>query len=63
MDGRLDSNGSAIVRAVLEHLTYLARRALNGFIPDVCELALTLPGRRPSITLRNCLVVGRARWH
>ena len=57
MDGRLDSNGSAIVRAVLEHSTYLARRALNGFIPDVCELALTLPGRRPSITLRNCLVM------
>lgn len=57
LDGHLDSTASAIVHAVLEHTAYQERRALNGFIPDVCELALTLPDRQPSITLRDCYVI------
>ena len=57
LDGRLDSTASAIVHVVLEHTAYQERRALNGFIPDVCELALTLPDRQPSITLRDCYVI------
>lgn len=57
LDGRLGYTASAIVSAVLEHTAYHERRALDGFIPDVCELALTLPDRQPGITLRDCYVI------
>lgn len=57
LDGRLAPAASAIVSTVLEHTAYHERRALDGFIPDVCELALTLPDRQPGITLRDCYVI------
>ena len=54
---RLTDLESLMVNTVLDRLLRHERRALNGFVPDVCELSLVLPGRRQAVSLSNCFVL------
>ena len=54
---RLTDLESRIINTVLDHPLRHQRRALNGFVPDVCELSLVLPGKRRAVSLSNCFVL------
>ena len=54
---RLDDLDIQLISEVLDRPEHHRRRALNAFIPDVCEWALVLPGQQRSVTLSNCFVI------
>lgn len=54
---RLDVLDIQLVSEVLERPERRGRRALNAFVPDVCEWALVLPDQPRAITLSNCFFI------
>ena len=54
---RLTDLESLMINTVLDRPLRHERRTLNGFVPDVCELSLVLPGRRQAVSLSNCFVL------